>query len=350
MNETFSFSPDIVLFITFPIILISTGICKNNTPGRQADGFRVKTEAELPGMVRDKSTRIPYEWRIRMIKKYAHAKINLSLDVTGKRDDGYHEVCMVMQMVSLADVMSFEKTGEPGIHLTCSDPSVPCDEKNLVWQAAEMLMTEAGTAEGIRIHLEKHIPHAAGLAGGSSDAAVTLHAVNDIFDMGMTDEELCRIGVKIGADVPYCVKGGTALAEGIGEKLTKLPVMPACAIVLARPDVDVPTGKVYHDLDALGTYPHPDVYAQAEALRRGNLGEIVRHLGNVLEIVTASEHPEIGRIEKQLMDQGASGALMSGSGATVFGIFHNRPAAEKAAAYVKKTGPAVDVFTVEPVC
>lgn len=284
-----------------------------------------------------------------MIKRYAHAKINLSLDVTGRRDDGYHEVCMVMQMVSLADELTFEKTEEPGIRLTCSDPSVPCDEKNLVWQAADMLMKSAGTAEGIRIHLDKRIPHAAGLAGGSSDAAVTLHAVNDIFDMGMTDEELCRHGLKIGADVPYCVMGGTALAEGIGEKLTPLPAMPDCAVVLARPDVDVPTGKVYHDLDSLESYAHPDVYAQVDALRRSDLDGVVQNLGNVLEIVTAADHPEIGRIEEQLMAQGAVGALMSGSGATVFGIFRDRMTAEKAAGYVKKEGPAVDVFTVEPV-
>lgn len=284
-----------------------------------------------------------------MIKKFAHAKINLSLDVTGKRADGYHEVCMVMQTVSLADVLTFEKTAEPGIRLTCSDPEIPCDERNLVWQAAELLMQYGGVTEGIRITLEKNIPHAAGLAGGSSDAAATLHAVNDLFDLGMTDADLCRIGVKIGADVPYCVMGGTALAEGIGEKLTPLPSIPACLIVLARPDVDVPTGRVYHDLDALAFYPHPDVFAQVESIRKADLGGVVRHSGNVLEDVTAAAHPEIGRIEEQLTAHGALGALMSGSGATVFGIFTDRRTAENAAAYVRENGPAVDVFVTEPV-
>ena len=313
-----------------------------------------------------------------MIKRYAYAKINLSLDVTGRRADGYHEVCMVMQTVGLADELTFERTDEPGIHLTCNDPSIPCNERNLVWQAADMLLRRRDESlsaadprrdtlsaanqdkdavadkpgwesGGIRIHLEKHIPHAAGLAGGSSDAAATLRAVNDIFDMGLTDEELCRCGVRIGADVPYCIIGGTALAEGIGEKLTVLSPMPACAIVLARPDVDVPTGKVYRDLDALPSYPHPDVRAQVESLQRADLAGVVKHLGNVLETVTAADHPEIGQIERELMAQGALGALMSGSGATVFGIFRDRKTAEKAAACVKNAGPAVDVFVTEPV-
>lgn len=284
----------------------------------------------------------------KMMKRYAYAKINLSLDVTGRRADGYHEVCMVMQTVRLADELTFERTEEPGIYLTCNDPSIPCDERNLVWQAADMLLRRRD-AGGIRIHLEKHIPHAAGLAGGSSDAAATLRAVNDIFDMGLTDEELCHCGVRIGADVPYCIMGGTALAKGIGEKLTVLSPMPACAIVLARPDVDVPTGKVYRDLDALPSYSHPDVRAQVESLQRADLDGVVKRLGNVLETVTAADHPEIGQIERELMEQGALGALMSGSGATVFGIFRDRQTAEKAAACVKNAGPAVDVFVTEPV-
>ncbi|MGI6051581.1 MAG: 4-(cytidine 5'-diphospho)-2-C-methyl-D-erythritol kinase [Bilifractor sp.] len=283
-----------------------------------------------------------------LVKK-AYAKINLSLDVTGRREDGYHEVRMVMQMVDLADTLTFRKTEEPGIVLGCDDPDVPCDSKNLVWQAAEMLMKEAGVTEGVHIYLEKRIPHAAGLGGGSSDAATTLHAVNELFGLGFSDEELCERGVRIGADVPYCVMGATALAEGIGEKLTVLPAMPDCFVVLARPDIDVPTGQVYKDLDSLAAYPHPDVDGQVKAIRDGSLFGVTEALGNVLEIVTAAKHPEITQIERQLLDGGAIGSIMSGSGATVFGIFADRVTAENAAREMKKGQLAADVFVTQPV-
>ena len=282
------------------------------------------------------------------MEKRAYAKINLSLDVTGKRSDGYHEVRMIMQMVSMWDTLRVTETDTPGIELICREPGVPCDSRNLVWQACDMLMKEKKVQQGVRIVLEKRIPHAAGLGGGSSDAAAALHAVNELFHLGFSDDELCARGVRIGADVPYCVMGGTALAEGIGEKLTALPAMPPCHIVLARPDVDVPTGVVYRKLDSCTSVVHPDVDAQADAIRRGDLAGVVRTLGNVLEPVTAADAPVITAIRRGLDRAGAEGTLMSGSGATVFGIFSDEAQAARAAETVREGGMAKDVFVTCP--
>lgn len=281
-----------------------------------------------------------------MVRK-ARAKINLTLDVTGKRADGYHRVRMVMQTVELCDVLTFTRIDTPGIALSCGRPDIPSGPKNLIWKAADLLLREFRPEGGIAIHLDKKIPSAAGLAGGSSDAAETMRAVNELFGLGLSERDLCERGVRIGADIPFCIVGGTALAEGIGEELTPLPAVPVLPLVLAKPGLDVPTGAVYRKLDALSSCGHPDVDGQIKAIRQGDREGIVHTLGNVLELVTAAEYPEIHELERFMRGQGAAGACMSGSGPTVFGIFENRECAENAAEKLRQSGFGGEVFVTE---
>jgi 4-diphosphocytidyl-2-C-methyl-D-erythritol kinase len=198
--------------------------------------------------------------------------------------------------------------------------------------------------QGVDISLTKRIPAAAGLAGGSADAAAALKGISKLFGLGLSDSELCRYGLELGADVPYCVVGGTALCEGTGEKITVLPAMPDCRIVLAKPNVDVPTPYVYTKLDELNSYMHPDVDGQLKAVEKGDLAGICRTMGNVLELVTAPEVPEVGKIEEYMRKNGAMAAMMSGSGPTVFGIFSDKEDAQKACDGLKTGGLARDVF------
>ena len=195
----------------------------------------------------------------------AYAKINLGLDVVRRLENGYHEVKMVMQTVGIYDVLHFERIPE-GIVVTTDSGELPTDENNLIYKAARLMKENYGIREGVRIHLEKHIPIAAGMAGGSTDAAATMKGINRLFDLGCTLEELMELGVKIGADVPYCVMGGTALAEGIGEKLTALPAAPECFLVVAKPDINVSTKYVYEQLDAAGVKEHPDIDGMVKAI------------------------------------------------------------------------------------
>ena len=278
----------------------------------------------------------------------ARAKINLSLDVVGRRPDGYHLVRMVMQTVDVCDTLVLQKKDFAGISLACDAPGVPADSRNLAWKAAELLMQEFGVRDGVSILLKKRIPSAAGLAGGSADAACVLKGVNELFGFGLTEEELCRRAVKLGADVPYCIMGGTALSEGIGEVLTKLPPVPDCRILLAKPEDSVPTGQVYHDLDLLESYPHPDVDGQIRAIREGDLDGIVRTMGNVLELVTIPHHPAVAELIQIMERNGAEGARMSGSGPTVFGIFRREEDARMAYEELEKSGLAKDVFLTRP--
>lgn len=263
------------------------------------------------------------------IEKKAYAKINLGLDVLGVLPNGYHEVKMVMQTVGIYDVLTFEKASE-GIVITTDSGELPTNEDNLIYKAAKLLFDKYGVAEGVRIHLEKQIPIAAGMAGGSTDAAATLKGINELFELGCDEEELKTIGVKIGADVPYCVMGGTALAEGIGEKLTALTPAPDCYLLVAKPDINVSTKYVYEHLDALKSYEHPDIDGMVNAIEEGNLAGVVERMGNVLQDVTIPAHPIIETLKERMLELGADGSMMSGSGPTVFGIFTEEEAAQSA--------------------
>ena len=278
----------------------------------------------------------------------AFAKINLGLDVLGKREDGYHEVRMIMQTIRMYDQLDMRKSVEPGIHLTTNKKYIPVDENNLVWRAAKLMMDTCGIMEGVSIHLHKVIPVAAGMAGGSSDAAATLVGMNRLFHCGLSKEKLMELGVQIGADVPYCVLRGTALAEGIGEKLTVLPPMPDCWILIGKPGISVSTKYVYTTLDLNTDTVHPDIDGMKKALEDGNLYGITVRMGNVLQDVTIPAYPEVERIKEQMKALGAVNAMMSGSGPTVFGIFDNEEKAQKACQKLRESGSCQQVFLTVP--
>lgn len=278
----------------------------------------------------------------------AFAKINLGLDVLGKREDGYHEVRMIMQTIRMYDQLDMRKSVEPGIHLTTNKKYIPVDENNLVWRAAKLMMDTCGIMEGVSIHLHKVIPVAAGMAGGSSDAAATLVGMNRLFHCGLSKEKLMELGVQIGADVPYCVHRGTALAEGIGEKLTVLPPMPDCWILIGKPGISVSTKYVYTTLDLNTDTVHPDIDGMKKALEDGNLYGITERMGNVLQDVTIPAYPEVERIKEQMKALGAVNAMMSGSGPTVFGIFDNEEKAQKACQKLRESGSCQQVFLTVP--
>lgn len=274
----------------------------------------------------------------------AYAKINIGLDVLRRREDGYHELKMIMQTVDVCDDLLFEKTAEPGIVIKSDHKELPVDGGNLIYKAADLLFREKGIAEGVKITLTKRIPIAAGMAGGSSDAAATMRGLNELFRMGYSVRELQELGVKLGADIPYCLVGGTMLSEGIGEILTPLPAPPDCFLVVAKPDIDVSTGYVYGNLHADRLTYHPDIDGMVEALREGNLRGITDRLGNVLETVTVREYPVIEELKELMRSMGAENALMSGSGPTVFGIFTERETAGSAARAIEEKRLAGQIF------
>ncbi len=263
------------------------------------------------------------------IELKAYAKINLGLDVTGRLPNGYHLVRMVMQTVGIWDELILERGGS-GITLTCDAPGLSVGGDNLVCRAVRLIAERYGITQGVRIHLKKRIPVAAGMAGGSADAAAALKGMNRLFGLNCTEEKLRELGVMLGADVPYCILGGTALAEGIGEKLTALPPAPDCALLVAKPDIDVSTGYVYGQLDRLESYAHPDIDGMVRAIEEGSLRGVTERMGNVLEEVTAAAHPVVGVIRERMLALGAEGSMMSGSGPSVFGIFSHRERAEAA--------------------
>ncbi len=274
----------------------------------------------------------------------AYAKINIGLDVLRRRSDGYHEVRMIMQTVDLCDDLFFEKTEQPGIVLRTDNDELPVNGDNLICKAAALLFRERGIKEGVKITLTKRIPIAAGMAGGSSDAAAAMRGLNELYDMGYSMRELQDFGVTLGADIPYCLVGGTMLSEGIGEILTPLPAPPECHLVVAKPDINVSTGFVYGNLHADTLTEHPDIDGMIAALKTGSLQGITDRLGNVLETVTVKEYPVIEELKELLRSKGAANALMSGSGPTVFGIFVDREEAEKAASAIKEHGLAEQIY------
>lgn len=318
----------------------------------------------------------------------AYAKINLGLDVVGRLENGYHLVRMIMQTVGIRDVITLEKipagvelilepsagAGKPAespagagpamepssgagriaeAGLAMEPPSgagqtakasavglVPAGQDNLACRAARLLQEADPACGGVRITLQKNIPVAAGMAGGSTDAAAVLKGLNELYSLGIGEERLRELGLRIGADVPYCLMGGTALAEGIGERLTALPPAPDCVLLAAKPDISVSTQYVYEHLDRAGVREHPDIDGMAAAIREGSLEGVASRLGNVLEQVTGERHPVIRSIRERMLAMGAMGALMSGSGPTVFGIFEKEGAARAAGEDIRRKGLA----------
>ena len=281
---------------------------------------------------------------MRHMELKALAKINLGLDVLGKRENGYHDVRMIMQSIYLYDEVRLDRSEEPGIRVKTNLGFLPTGEGNIAYKAAQMLKDEFGIGPGIDITLNKHIPVAAGLAGGSTDAAAVLFGLNRMFGLKLTREQLMERGVKLGADVPYCIMRGTVLAEGIGEELTVLPDMPKCTVLIAKPPVSVSTRVVYEALDAGEIADHPDIDGIIEGLKAGNLKKIASSMGNVLEGVTIPMHPVIEQIKEEMKAAGALNAMMSGSGPTVFGLFENRAAARDAQRRIREKALTRQVY------
>ena len=274
----------------------------------------------------------------------AYGKINLGLDVVRRLENGYHEVRMIMQSVKLADIVTIKRISEDKIVVRTDQENLPCDERNLAYKAAKLMKEKYSVQDGVEIFLEKHIPMAAGMAGGSADCAAVLKGLNELFGLGLTLEDMQKTGVKLGADVPYCLMGGCALSEGIGEVLTALKAPPACTVLLAKPDIDVSTKYVYEHLKLDTLERHPDIDGMMQDIEEGNLEKLCGKLENVLESVTGKEYPVIGEIEKIMKDAGAPAAVMSGSGPTVFGIFKGTKAAETAMAGIRERNLAKEVF------
>ncbi len=272
------------------------------------------------------------------IKIKAMAKVNLGLDVLRRRENGYHDVKMVMQTVNLYDTLTITERDDTQIVITTNVGELPLSEDNLIYKAAKLLLEAAGKECGVSIHLDKQIPIAAGMAGGSTDAAATLLGVNFLYEFGFGKEKLAEIGVRIGADVPYCIYGGTYLSEGIGEVLTKLPDAPECYVVIAKPGIGVSTKYVYENLHIETVSEHPDVDGMIEAIKMGSLDGVTAKMANVLETVTVKRYPEIARMKECLEENGAEKALMSGSGPTVFGIFKEEKTAKTALDKLNDTG------------
>ena len=268
----------------------------------------------------------------------ARAKINLSLDVCRRLENGYHEVKMVMQTIDLYDELVLKKRQESDILLRIdSVDDLGKLEDNLIYKAAKLMQERYHIKQGMEISLKKNIPVAAGMAGGSTDAAAVMLAMNEMFALGRSKEELMELALPLGADIPFCIMGGTALAEGIGEKLTPLPQPPYAEIVVVKPPIMVSTGNVYQSLDLNEKIKHPDIDGMVEALQNGDLKGITQRMENVMETVTETEFSIITDIKKMLKEKGALNAMMSGSGPSIFGVFTDKTAACEAAAYVKQT-------------
>ncbi len=258
------------------------------------------------------------------------AKINLGLDVVKRRKDDYHEVRMVMQSVALFDEVWLEKSGEPGITIQTDMPQLPTGRRNLAYRAAELFMERYGIEEGVSIRIAKKIPVAAGLAGGSADAAAVIMALNRLFETHAAEKQLRDLALLIGADVPFCICRGTALAEGVGEKLMKLPPMPDCAILIAKPPYSISTRDAYEAFDVLDEPYHPSLDALLDAVKARNLEKIASSMGNSLEAAVLPKHSDLREMLELFLEMGALGSGMSGSGPSVFGIFRDRDIAEKA--------------------
>jgi 4-diphosphocytidyl-2-C-methyl-D-erythritol kinase len=274
----------------------------------------------------------------------ALAKINLGLDVVRRREDGYHEVRMVMQTIHLYDTLEIKKRESEGIAIQSNLSFLPVNENNLVYKAGRLLMDEFGIRSGVTVDLKKRSPVAAGLAGGSTDAAAMLYGMNRLFDLDLTMGELMKRGAMIGADVPYCLMRGTALAEGIGEKLTSLPPMVKCPVLIAKPSVSVSTKFVYQKLQLTENTVHPDIDRLLSDIRKKNFEGICGDMGNLLESVTIPAYPVVQQIKERMLESGADAAMMSGSGPTVFGLFSDAAAARQAKEDMRRAGLTKQVY------
>lgn len=286
---------------------------------------------------------------MRQIVLKAYAKINLGLDVLRRREDGYHDLRMIMQSIGLYDELTLKKMGKDEILLTSNVGSLPNNDKNLVYKAIRLMKTEFNITTGVKADLEKRIPVAAGMAGGSTDAAAALIGMNRLFDLKLTQQQLMELGVKLGADVPYCIMGGTALSEGIGEVLTPLKPMPDCYILIAKPGISVSTRFVYENLEVDKLSYHPDIDGMIDSVEAGDLKGITDRLSNVLETVTEKKYPIITKIKNAMLEAGAMNTLMSGSGPTVFGIFADKKTAIEGLAKVREIEMVRNSYVVEPV-
>ena len=277
----------------------------------------------------------------------AYGKINLALDVLRKRDDGYHDVRMIMQTVGIYDGVEIKKTDTGKIEIETNLFYLPNDENNIVYKATKMLFDEFNITAGVKIKLKKFIPVSAGMAGGSTDAASVMFGINKIFNLGLSMKQLMERGVKIGADVPYCLMRGTALSEGIGEELTKLPDMVKCPVLIAKPPISVSTKFVYENLRANELESHPDIDGMVDAIKNQDLEGIAARMGNVLETVTIKEFPVIQEIKDMMIKEGAINSLMSGSGPTVFGLFRSEEDAYAAKDRIKESGITKQAYVTD---
>lgn len=287
---------------------------------------------------------------MKTLTRNAYAKVNLALDVLRRREDGYHDVCMIMQNLSLYDTLTFtmEEADTLAITLSCDKEFVPCDERNLIYKAI-VLMGETYHLTGhIHVELVKRIPVEAGMAGGSTDCAAAFHAMRELYGLDVSDQELMKLGVKLGADVPYCIMAKTALSEGIGEVLTEVAPLPDCFVVVAKPTISVSTKMVYENLHANELQHHPDVAGMIEALKQGNLSGVASRMENVLETVTTKLYPQIEEIKQSMKESGAENAIMSGSGPTVFGLYREKAIAEQAAEKIRQQYGLSEVYVTQP--
>jgi len=275
----------------------------------------------------------------------AHAKINLTLDVLYKRADGFHQVEMIMQAIELADILNLEETISGDISIASNMVHLPCDHRNLAYQAAMLIKKTCQVKKGVHVFLEKNIPMSAGLAGGSTDAAGVLLGLNRLWKLGLSLKELEFLGARLGSDVPFCLRGGTALATGRGELLAPLPPLPTCYVVLAKPRIGVSTAWVYGKYRDHELLNHPDTAGVQSALGRGDLPGVASRLSNVLESVTISEYPHIGKLKEWMIQYGAVASLMSGSGPTVFGLVLDKRKAEYIADRLRSQSDAEIIIT-----
>lgn len=282
------------------------------------------------------------------IKLKAYGKINLGLDVLRKRPDGYHDLDMIMQTVGIYDDVAVRKNcNARNIIVETDEFTLPNDNGNLAYRAAKLLLDEFDIKEGVCIYIKKVIPIAGGMAGGSADCAATLKGVNQLFELGLSERELMERGVTLGADVPYCVMGGTARARGIGDILNKLPAPPQCHVIIAKPGISVSTAYVYSRIKPEQIELRPDIEGIVEAINNSDLYRMAKLIHNVMEDVTVGENPIIKQIEDVLKNNGAINAIMSGSGPTVFGLFDNKKKAEKAVNELKKAALTEQLYLTQ---